>query len=149
MFNFIRAKIQRRNSKEAREALQYFVDMLEGADLDGRALTVAFGTDLRNKVLNTQEFREARGQGFSATLLLQMYHRMQKEGLLPNAAGCAVYLHTERAMNDLTLVVVAKKMWSFLEESFPYVEDAADGYETMTGIHLDLRGYDIIPEGFE
>ena len=56
MFNFLKAKIQRRSSREASEAAQYFVVMLKGTDLEARGLTVALATDFRNKVMTTEEF---------------------------------------------------------------------------------------------
>lgn len=148
MLNFLKGKLQRWGSKQAKEELQYFVDMLEGADLEGRALTVALATDIRNKVINSDDFRSARTAGVSVPQLRQFYQQLQQAGMLPNAAGCAVCLHTERAMIDLTLMVVAKRMWKLLEQSFPYVEAAADGFELLTGLTLELRDYDQIPDGF-
>lgn len=148
MFNFIRAKIQRWGSKEAREAAQYFVDMLKGADLGGRGLTVALAADFRNKVMETDEFAEARAKGMSAMLLVQSYQQLQKVDLLPNAAGVAVWIHSERARNDLTVVPVVREMWALLRDAFPFVEDAADGFEMISGHRLDLRGFDIVPSDF-
>jgi hypothetical protein len=149
MFNFIRAKLQRWGSKEAREAAQYFVDMLKGADLEGRALTVALAADFRNKVVDTDEFVDARIKGLAPALLVQTYRDLQKADLFPNAAGVAVWIHTERALNDLTVVPVAKEMWALLRASYPYVESAADGFRMISGHQLELRDFDVIPTGFE
>ena len=148
MFNFVRGKLQRWGSRQAKEELQYFVDMLEGADLDSRALTVAFATDFQNKVLVTEEFVDARIKGFGPALLLRAYRDLQKAGLLPNAAGVAIWLHSERAENDLTLVQTAKEMWRLLAESFSRVEVAADGYYLLMGRELDTFGYDAVPMTF-
>lgn len=148
MLNFFKSKVQRWASKQHKDDIQYFVDMLEGADLGGRALTVALATDLRHKVINTAEFADARSKGASAVMLNQLYQSLQKEGLLANAAGCAVCLHSERALNDLTLIPLAKRMWTLLEESFPYVHQAADEYEMLMGVRVDASDHKNIPFEF-
>lgn len=148
MFDFIRGKLQRWGSRQAKGEMQYFVDMLKGANLEGRALTVTLATDLRNKVLDTGEFLDARAKGFSSALLLQTYRDFQKAGLLPNAAGVAIWLHSERAENDLTLVQTAKEMWRLLAESFSHVEAAAEGYYLLMDRDLDISGYDKMPISF-
>ena len=130
-----------------RQELQHFVDMLEGADLDGRALSVALATDLRNKIYPSPPFLEAREKGMSSILLVRLYQQLQKEGDFVTAAGCAICLQTERASSDLTLVVLAKRMWELLAESFPYVEEAAADYEFLGERILDIRDFDQIPEG--
>ena len=122
--------------------------MLAGADLDGRALTVALATDFRNKVLLTPEFEDARKKGFAGALLLKTYHEFQKADLLPNAAGVAIWLHSERAENDLTLVPTARIMWQLLEESFSRVEEAVEGYYFLTGITVNAAAHDVIPPTF-
>lgn len=148
MFNFIKAKIQRWGSKEARESAQYFVDMLKGTDLESRGLTVALATDFRNKVMETSEFSKARENGVSALMLVQSYQKLQKLNLLPNAAGVAVWIHTERARNDLTVVPVVRELWTLLADAFPFVEDSANGFEIISGHRLDIRGFDIVPSDF-
>lgn len=85
----------------------------------------------------------------SALLLVQAYQELQKADLLPNAAGVAIWIHTERAQNDLTVVPVVREMWALLRASFPYVEDAAEGFEFISGIRLNLQDFDFVPNEFE
>jgi hypothetical protein len=148
MLNWFRGKIQRRASRQMKEEIQYFVDMLEGADLGGRALTVALAADIKNKIIDTPEFFDARFNGSSSIILAQLYQILQKEGLLANAAGCAVCLHSERDMHDLTLVPLARRMWELLAEAFPYVRQAAEDYERLMNVSVNAVGYENIPREF-
>jgi hypothetical protein len=128
--------------------MQYFIDMLEGADLDGRAMVVALATDFRNTVLSSREFLQERARGTSSIYLVRVYQDLQKQGLHPLAAAVAVWIHTERATIDLSNVVVARRMWSLLSESFDLVPNAAEAAVMMGGNELDITGYSLIPEGF-
>ena len=149
MLNYLRGKIQRWAAKQQKDELQYFVDMLKGAELGGVALTVALATDFKNVVMTTSDFEKTRKDGMACVFLVKTYQRLQKMKFFPNAAGVAVWLHTERAYTNLTLVPLAKEMWSLLSGAFPYVEEAAYGYEKMLQKDLNLSGFWIIPDGFK
>ena len=81
MLNFFRGKVQRWASKAQREEMQYFIDMLEGADLDARALVVPYATDFRNTVLTGDEFLRNRAEGTLVNIPRPRLSGLAEEGI--------------------------------------------------------------------
>ena len=150
MLNFFRGRFQRWQSKVAREELVFFIDMLRGADFGGRSMTLAFAVDWKNSVMSGQEFLEARRNRTSSFLLVKAYQQAQRDDLLPLASGIAVWIHSERALNQPANMFLGKEMWSLIAESIPFVpRSAQDLFDLgLIGRRLNISGYDRIPEDF-
>lgn len=150
MIQFFKGKLQRWRAKQQREELQYYVDMLKGADIGARAMVVATATDFRNTVMGSPQFLKAQAEGTEVLFLHQNYRSAQKMNLQQIAAGIAVWIHTLRAEKEVSNRYIAKEMWALLSSSFDEVGEAAEMLASfMGGRELDIRGYDRIPYGFE
>jgi hypothetical protein len=150
MFDFLKGKLQRWRAKQQREELVYFLDMLKGADIGARAMTVALATDFRNTVMLSLEFLDARSRGLDVLFLVKSYQTAQKMNLYQVASGIAVWIHTNRSEKEISNRYIAKEMWALLASSFDEVEEAADMMALiMGGRELNIEGYDRIPYGFE
>jgi len=150
MLRFFRGKIQRWAARQQREELVYFVDMLRGADIGGRAMAVAAAADFRNVVMQSPEYLQAASKGSEIMFLHSFYRAAQKSGALQIAAGIAIWIHTLRAEKELSNLHIAKEMWKLLATSFDQVEEAAATLALlMDGRELDIHDYDRIPFGFQ
>ena len=149
MFRYFRGKVQRWAAKEQRDELQYFVDMLKGADIGARAMVVAAATDFRNTIMQSEDFKQAQASGGEILFLHQFYRSLQTAEMGQVAAGVAVWIHTLRADKEISNLYAAKEMWALLAASFADVEIAAEDMALfMGGRALDIGGYDRIPIGF-
>jgi len=62
------------------------------------------------------------------------------------AAGLMVWLHTLRATQTPEVRPKAREMWAQLERGLPYVEEAAETLQIVTGYALQTQGADRIPQ---
>ena len=150
MLEFFKGKLQRWSAKQQREELVFFLDMLKGADIGARAMTVVAATDFRNTVMKSSEFLDAQAAGLDAIYLVKAYQSAQKMNLQHIAAGIAVWIHTCRADKEISNRYIAKDMWKLLSSSFHEVEESAEMLTIfMDGYEFNIDGYDRIPCGFD
>ena len=81
-------------------------------------------------------------------LLVKTIAEAQKQGRTQDAAGLMIWAHTARAGIRLELRALAREMWRELARGFPHVQEAALGFENLTGRRLRISGADEFPAGF-
>lgn len=145
MLNFLKGKFQRWAASQQRQELVYFIDMLKGADVESRAMTVAFAAHIKNNYFKSDEFIQAKKNSIESYFLVKNYQFLQKQNMHAYATGVSVWLHTARANVELSNRFLAKEMWNLLKESFPYVEDQAEDLRLIMGITLDIENFESAP----
>ncbi|MDK7098252.1 hypothetical protein [Klebsiella aerogenes] len=79
--------------------------------------------------------------------LSQTVIQLQKDKNFSMAAAFMVWVHTFRASTRGELRQYGREMWRELERGFPYVLDAAIGYQQLTGHSLDVYDAESFPAG--
>jgi hypothetical protein len=131
-----------------------FIRRMEAMDSDEVALPLVAATVFRNGVLpEINLLYPAAVLLADPTICLQLnrtIQELQSQKHFPAAAGVMVWLHSMRAMEDLTLRNYGRQIWHELQRGFPFASDWAYRYVEVTGCDPDLvKGWNQIPDGLE
>lgn len=135
--------------KQRKEILE-FLEVLEAMDpkeLAPLAISAAhFRNSLEKILLKNMDHIdfEVMNDPLLPSAISQTIQRMQKKGLLSEAAGGMIWLHTARACEEVRLRPSARKMWQTLEKGFKFGPAAIDLLHTMQQ-RYDYKNYESIP----
>lgn len=133
--------------------MEDFVRKFEAVDSEEIGLPVAIATSLRH------HFHDRAGVDFGsptlcvlqdpyiAVKLARLIKQYQKAGDYPEALGLMVWLHSIRAMIEPDLRDQGRAIWRQLKRGFPHVPSCVVEYVAVTGRSLDIRGFDMVPDG--
>lgn len=155
MFDYIKGIIRNYCVKSIKEEMINFITSLEGASDKEAGAMLGFAAHIRNKFSTNSNFdfldpiiAVSLDRSWSATLL-NFIKKCQQEGSLLDAAGAKVWLYTLEAASFPELRIYGRKMWKELSRGLPYAIKECHEIEILSGIKINLDGYDKIPIGLE
>lgn len=148
-----RAWLDRRVTAAATAEITQFVLMLRGYDIRELALVAAQAADVRGKMiahgidltfpqLAIMQWPQLLGR------VTQGIIDLQTAGEPFRAPGLMVWCHTLRAEQRPEIRYLAKEMWALLEKGFDAADEAARGFEEVTGYRLQPAACLLVPEGY-
>ncbi|HBQ9084922.1 hypothetical protein [Klebsiella quasipneumoniae] len=139
-------------SKKQNQEISEFVYRLKSMDGAEIGLIVATATHVRH-ILEREGHNmmdpvvyTSLNPAFTFSLS-QTVVQLQKEKNFGMAAAFMVWVHTFRSSTRGELRQYGREMWRELERGFPYVFDAAMGYQQLTGHSLDFYDAESFPTG--
>lgn len=131
----------------------HFVSMLSVMDGEEIGMTVAVATDFRHKLFDSgihvmEPSLTVTAVPGAVYKITSTINALQKSGNMVDAAGLMVWAHTLRGAESLEVRGIARKMWGELSRGFPYTLNAKYDFFSLSGILLNIDGYDEYPSGF-
>lgn len=154
MFGWIKDKAQAKITAMQAAELKAWISPLQSIDSDGVGAIVAMTAHMRHSV-NTQKnvnllvpHLAIHQAPFLAMEINKFIRTLQKSGNETFASGLFPWLFTVRACDNINLLAGTRELWRQLERGFGSVESAADNFNEMLGLNLDIEGATEFPEGF-
>ena len=138
--------------RQQEKELRKFIAILSSMDGSELGLVVAMSTDARNLYASA-------GKNFLEPLLLGTQDpmftfklvgdikKLQKQNNPSGAASLMIWAHTMRASTSLELRPLGRQMWKELQRGFPHAEMASYEHRLLTGMALNIDGYNQFPSG--
>ncbi|MER9875313.1 hypothetical protein [Mesorhizobium sp. M0195] len=133
--------------------LEEFVGRLRAMDGSEVGMIVACATNHRNLVAQTRGWNllePALCEMQEPALALkigQLIRDLQAKNRPELAVGFFVWLHSVRSAKNPDLRQLGRDMWKELGRGFEHVDDAAEGFEALTGFEFKIDGYNEYPAG--
>ena len=146
MFGWLKRRVDAASVNVMKKELESFTAGLKGADDAEIATMLVVANILRLNLTAMEKIPEAaldysipRDQetefqcSACPIALGRAIKHFQKLKQPSDAFGVMVWLHSVRALNVPELRFLGRKMWKELERGFPYVEDALQAVQTISG----------------